>query len=168
MPKSCHSKVFLLSCTLFIYKRCVDKAKEITIYRCLRSNRVVNGHLPERARHHDECADIIARNPSIIFESGLSGVEVDHLIYEGTNWDIDRNGWPEKYLIHNQGRLGHILVSFRLKLGRVTDVINLATHFGDPSFYLDPHLLAFGNTCYKAGNTSLIRVRIEKIVNKPL
>lgn len=50
---------------------------EIVLYRCLRASRKVDGG----RREHDECADIIARNPGVDFSPGLTGVEVDHEVH---------------------------------------------------------------------------------------
>lgn len=139
--------------------------EEVTIYRCLRSSRKVKGpSYLSNGKDHDECADIIARNPQLSFEPGLSGVEADHMAYKHTNWEADRKGWPEKYLIGSKGRLGNILVSFRLRLIQSAEIESVLWRLKDPQFYLDPHLQAFGNECYQVGNSAVIRVRIEEVV----
>lgn len=73
----------------------------LRIYRCLRFNRRVQGIYDLEGSDHDECADLIARNPNIKFEPGLTGVEVDHLIHEGTNWDADKDNFPSAYLVED-------------------------------------------------------------------
>lgn len=145
----------------------LEEREEVTIYRCLRSSRKVNGRrLFSEAKDHDECAEFIARNPQLSLEPGLSGVEADHMAYEYTNWEADRKGWPERYLVGNKGRLGNILVSFKLRLREITENTDPLEHLKGPQFYLDPHLQAFGNECYKVGHSAVIRVRIEEVVTR--
>lgn len=80
--------------------------EDFKLYRCLRASRLIDGE-----REHDECAEIISRNPNVDFSPGLVGVEVDHKIYANTLWDRDLENYPRQYLEEYRGRLGHILVS---------------------------------------------------------
>ncbi len=131
--------------------------EELTIYRCLRSDREVTS-----SEVHDECADIIARNPGVDFRPGLTGVEVDHEVHEGTNWDADCDNYPRSYLEQYEGRLGYIIVSVRLDLLRSADL----DWDEDPRFYQPDYLWGDKQrNWYIAGKTAVVRVRVERIID---
>lgn len=130
--------------------------KPLTIYRCLRLGRqVADGEV------HDECADIIARNPEVDFRPGLSGVEVFHQVHQGTNWDASIDNYPSRYLNSYQGRLGYIIVSIRMDL---LEAANLSWDenpcFYKPDFYDNEK----NRDWYIAGRTALVRVRVEQVI----
>lgn len=129
----------------------------LTIYRCLRSDRQVSG-----GEVHDECADIIARNPGVGFQPGLTGVEVEHQVHEGTNWDANCDNYPRSYLELYEGRLGYIIVSLRLDLLRSADL----DWDEDPHFYQPDYLRDEAKrNWYIAGKTTVVRVRVERIID---
>ncbi len=127
---------------------------KIKLYRCLRSDRVFNGIV------HNECNDIIARNPGIIFIPGLTGVEVYHKVYQETSWDSNLNDYPLSYLEIYEGRCGHILVS-----AIFTPREHPKDRRANPMFY-QPEWTRDANrpNWYIAGNTAIIQVCIEKII----
>lgn len=132
-------------------------SEELTIYRCLRTGRkVASGEV------HDECADIIARNPGVDFRPGLTDVEVDHKVHEGTYWDANCDYFPQSYLEQFQGGLGYIIVSVRLDLLRSVDLDWLKS----PRFYQPDYLgRDKKRNWYIAGRTAVVRVRVERIID---
>lgn len=115
--------------------------------------------------NHDECADIIARNPDVDFKPGLTGIEVYHKIYEGTWWDRNLNNFPSKYLDDCRGKLGHILVSIVLNNSNTSYRLD---DFGkNPQIY-QPHYIreeGYPNRdWYIAGMTAITKVRVERVV----
>lgn len=131
--------------------------RAITIYRCLRSNRRVGAD----SEYHDECADIVARNPHIEFKPGLQGVEVDHEVHENTNWDADLANYPTNYLETFRGQLGYIIVSVRLDVLYATPL----DFENDPCFYQPDYLRSDRKrNWYIAGRRAIIRVCVERVM----
>ncbi|MEK9160265.1 MAG: hypothetical protein AAB383_06085 [Patescibacteria group bacterium] len=125
------------------------------IYRCLRAERWVSD-----GRIHDECQDIIDRNPNIKFTPGLQDVEVDHLIHADTLWDMDADYFPRQYLDGHEGRLGNILASIEYSIL----VENRA--FDAPLFYrTEQHRYAMDQrkNWWTSGRTAIAKVRIEAV-----
>lgn len=132
-------------------------SEELTIYRCLRSDREVSS-----SKVHNECADIIARNPGVDFRPGLTGVEVYHEVHEDTNWDADYDNYPRSYLEKYQGRIGYIIVSVRLDLLRSADL----DWDEDPRFYQPDYFSGDKKrNWYIAGKTAVVRVRVERVID---
>lgn len=135
--------------------------KEITLYRLLKSNR----SLPDGCEH-DECASIISRNSDVQFQPGLSNMEVDHEIHEGTNWDQDDDNYPGVVIdTWPSGELGRIMVSLRVRVSEATnksDEGNFRVHeFYDPNESIEP---TRRRRWWVATNTYVTKVRVEKVL----
>jgi len=122
----------------------------------LRSKRKVDGG------EHDECADIIARNPDVDFKAGLSGVEVDHEVHAGTFWDANLDNYPRTYAENFGGRLGNIIISIRYRIvGLSSREWANGPRFYKPDYYTD----TLRRNWYVAGNTAIVRARVEKVID---
>lgn len=132
---------------------------QFKLYRCLRSSRLIDGE-----REHDECADIISRNPGVDFRPGLAGVEVEHKIYAHTLWDPDFENYPRRYLEDYKGRLGHIIVSCGSQSGFDEWLRNW---HNTPGFY-QPDWMEHrkGRNFFIAANTVIVRVRVERVIDR--
>jgi len=141
----------------------IKKTNEIVLYRGLRSNRDIGGGVM-----HDECEDIINRNPNVNFEPGLTGVEVDHMVYKGTVWESSLNDEESTlYLERYQGRMGYIIVSIRTDIGLIGTEDRLVNPgwLNSPRFFRPAYFRPDqGRNWFEAGITTLARVRIERVI----
>jgi len=134
----------------------VENPERIRIYRCLRSLRRVSGGV-----EHDECLDIIRRNRHVKFIPGLSGVVVPHMVYERTTWAADPDDFPKLYAEGSQGMLGHVVVSVEILPFEDTDSWVKNPRFHQPHYFQEDKRR---QSWYEAGNTALVDVRIEKVL----
>lgn len=144
-------------------EREIENPNEIILYRGLRSNRNIGGGVM-----HDECEDIIKRNPDINFQPGLTGIDVDHMIYKGTVWESSLDDKESTlYLERYQGRMGYIIVSIRADIDLICSKDKLVNPewLNSPRFFRPEYFRADqGRNWFEAGITTLARVRIERVI----
>ena len=122
-----------------------NMVQKITLYRCLRVQRPVEGG------EHDECEDFLERNRDVILGDGF---EMCHEVAAGTNWDAGSAEYPEEFL---NGGLGRVLVSVRASVNGVGLEVDGVKFKKRP----DPDKPEYD--WWVAETTGIVRVKIEKV-----